>query len=86
MAIGGAVIKEDVPFCFFKTPYYGYVMDVYCIPEKRRQGYATQIMEKLMAWLAENGCHCVKLKPSGTGRNLYTKLGFGDSGEMEKWI
>ncbi len=41
VAIGGAVIKEDVPFCFFKTPYYGYVMDVYCIPEKRRQGYAT---------------------------------------------
>jgi len=86
VAIGGAVIKEDVPFCFFKTPCYGYVIDVYCIPEKRRKGYAAQIMEKLMAWLAEKGCHCVKLKPAGVGRNLYTKLGFADSGEMEKWI
>lgn len=34
VACGGAVIKEDVPFCFFKTPMYGYVIDVYCIPEK----------------------------------------------------
>ena len=33
-ACGGAVIKEDVPFCFFKNPCYGYVMDVYCVPEK----------------------------------------------------
>lgn len=41
VAIAGAVIKEDIPFCFFKTPYYGYVMDVYCIPERRRNGYAT---------------------------------------------
>ena len=23
IACGGAVIKEDVPFCFFKTPMYG---------------------------------------------------------------
>lgn len=34
IACGGAAIKEDVPFCFFKTPVYGYMMDVYCIPEK----------------------------------------------------
>ena len=39
IACGGAVIKEDVPFCFFKTPMYGYIIDVYCIPEKRRNGY-----------------------------------------------
>lgn len=37
IAIGGAVIKEDVPFCFFKTPFYGYVIDVYCIPEERKK-------------------------------------------------
>ena len=29
IACGGAVIKEDVPFCFFKTPMYGYIIDVY---------------------------------------------------------
>lgn len=86
VAIGGAVIKEDVPFCFFKTPYYGYVIDVYCVPEKRKKGYATQIMKYLMEWLETKGCHSIKLKPSETGRLMYEKLGFYDSGEMEKWI
>lgn len=43
VAIGGAVIKEDIPFCFFKIPYYGFIVDVYCIPEKRRKGYSTQL-------------------------------------------
>ena len=86
VACGGAVIKSDVPFCFFKTPCYGYVIDVYCVPEKRRNGYATKITEAVLSRLGEKGVHNVKLKPSGAGRALYENLGFRDSGEMEKWI
>lgn len=85
-ACGGAVIKEDVPFCFFKTPCYGYVIDVYCEPEKRRNGYASKIMEAVLNWLGEKDVHNVKMKPSGAGRMMYEKMGFIDSGEMEKWI
>lgn len=85
-ACGGAVIKEDVPFCFFKTPCYGYVIDVYCVPEKRRNGYASTIMDSVLAWLEEKGIHHIKMKPSGVGRMMYEKMGFYDSGEMEKWI
>jgi predicted GNAT family acetyltransferase len=86
IACGGAVIKEDVPFCFFKTPMYGYIIDVYCVPEKRRNGYASKIMDELIKWLKDNGVHNIKLKPSSAGRHLYEKLGFGDSGEMEVWL
>ena len=86
VAIGGALIKEDVPYCFFKTPYYGYVVDVYCIPSERKKGYATQVMEKLIEWLERKGCHKVKLMPSEVGRIMYNKLGFCSSGEMEKKI
>lgn len=85
-ACGGAVIKEDVPFCFFKNPCYGYVIDVYCVPEKRRNGYASAVMEAVMKWLAEKGVDNVKLKPSAVGRSMYQKMGFYDSGEMEKYI
>ncbi len=85
-ACAGAVIKDDIPFCFFKTPYYGYVIDVYCVPEDRRKGYATGAMEAVLRWLKEKGVHSIKLKPSGTGRHLYERMGFCDSGEMEKWI
>lgn len=86
VAIAGAVIKEDIPFCFFKTPYYGYVMDVYCIPERRRNGYATLAMEEILKWLEEKKIHNIKLKPSNEGRMLYEKLGFSNSGDMEKFI
>lgn len=86
VACGGAVIKEDVPFCFFKTPMYGYIIDVYCIPKKRRNGYASKIMEELIKWLKNNGIQTIKLKPSAAGRHMYEKFGFCDSGEMELWI
>lgn len=86
VACGGAVIKEDVPFCFFKTPMYGYIIDVYCIPEKRRNGYASKIIEELIKWLKSKGVKTIKLKPSAAGKRLYEKFGFYDSGEMELWI
>lgn len=86
VACGGAVIKEDVPFCFFKTPMYGYVVDVYCIPEKRKNGYASKVMEEVIKWLQERGVHNIKLKPSAAGKALYQNFGFRDSGEMELWI
>ena len=86
VAIGGAVIKDDVPFCFFKTSYYGFVIDVYCVPSERRKGYATLIMDAVLEWLKEKGVHMVRLKPSKEGKELYEKLEFHDTSEMEKFI
>lgn len=86
VACGGALIKGEVPVCFNKTPFYGYIVDVYCVPEERRNGHCSQIMKELIEWLRDKGVHNIKLKPSGAGRHLYEKLGFRDSGEMELWI
>lgn len=86
IAIAGAVIKEDIPFCFFKTPFYGYIIDVYCIPKERKKGYATQVVTSVMNWLEEKGVNNIKLKPSNEARSMYEHLGFQESGEMEKWI
>lgn len=86
VAIGGAVIKTDIPFCFFKTPYYGYIIDIYCIPKKRRNGYATKIIEAILALLKEKNIKVVKLKASENGKALYEKMGFYNSGEMELMI
>lgn len=65
---------------------YGYIIDMYCIPEKRRNGYSSKIMEELLKWLQSKGIHTIKLKPSEAGKHLYEKFGFCDSGEMELWI
>ena len=43
-------------------------------------------MEELQKWLKGKGVQNIKLKPSSTGKQLYEKLGFYDSGEMEIWI
>ena len=86
IAIAGAIIKEDIPFCFFKTPYYGYIIDVYCIPEERKKGYATQVVKSVMNWLEEKGVQNIKLKPSNEAQSLYEHLGFQESGEMEKFL
>ncbi|MGN1415977.1 MAG: GNAT family N-acetyltransferase [Oscillospiraceae bacterium] len=86
IACGGALIKDEVPFCFNKTPIYGYIVDVYCVPDKRKNGYSSQIMTELIKWLRSKGVHAVRLKPSAAGRHLYEKIGFHDSGEMEMFI
>lgn len=65
---------------------YGYIVDVYCIPDKRRNGYAAQIMTELIKWLQGKGVHSVSLKPSEAERHLYEKIGFHDSGKMEMFI
>lgn len=40
-------------------------------------------MEELIKWLKGKGVHNIKLKPSATGKQLYEKLGFCNSWEME---
>ena len=55
-------------------------------PSERRKGYAKKIMETVLEWLKEKGVHMVKLKPSKNGKELYEKLEFHDTSEMEKFI
>ncbi|NES73159.1 MAG: GNAT family N-acetyltransferase, partial [Okeania sp. SIO2D1] len=40
VACAGAFLKDDMPFCFFQKPFYGFIGDVYTKPEHRKQGYA----------------------------------------------
>ena len=36
IACAGGFIKSDIPYCFFKTPFYGFIGDVYTIYILRR--------------------------------------------------
>ena len=76
-------ILREVSLLLFVNPY---IIDVYCIPEKRRNGYSSKIIEVLLQWLKSKGVHTIKLNPSEIGKQLYEKFGFCDSGEMELWI
>ncbi len=57
VSCGGAFIKNDIPYSFFTTHFYGFIGDVYTVPECRKKGYATKsIVESFMKafQMAEN--------------------------------
>lgn len=56
----------------------GIVLNVYTRPEYRRRGYASQVMEALLADAAELGLSVVELKATDDGYPLYLSVGFSD--------
>ena len=81
VAMAGAFIKSDLPYCFFHNPNYGFIGDVYTRPEWRRKGLARQLSQEAIQWLRTQGIGEVHLLASEHGRSLYQALGFLPSDE-----
>lgn len=62
---------------------YGYIWGVYVEPAYRRQGIATQLTQRMVAYLNFVGCTKVVLNAAPKARSLYETLGFCDSNLME---
>lgn len=60
----------------------GYIWGVYVEPSHRRQGVATELMQKAMIYLKEIGCTKAVLHASNQGKLLYSSLGYAESNEM----
>jgi GNAT superfamily N-acetyltransferase len=82
VACVGAFLKDDLPYCFFRRPVYGFIGDVYTHPEYRRRGYARQLTHDAIQWLKRQGVEMVRLLASPQARPLYTALGFQPTDEM----
>lgn len=54
----------------------GDVLNVYTLPEYRRQGIATKAIKMLMAFAKKNKLDFVELKATKDGYALYKKIGF----------
>jgi GNAT superfamily N-acetyltransferase len=52
----------------------------------RKQGIGTQLLEKTIQHLDHTGIRTMKLDATPLGKPLYTKLGFVDEYEIERWI
>lgn len=63
----------------FVTGRIGEVLNVYTVPEYRRQGIATKVMQMLMDFAKENALDFVELKATKNGYPLYKKLYFVES-------
>jgi GNAT superfamily N-acetyltransferase len=82
VACAGAFLKDDLPFCFYRVPVYGFIGDVYTLPQYRRGGCAQRLVTEAIDWLRRQGVEVVRLVATPQGRNLYTRLGFQPADDM----
>jgi len=78
----GGFIKDDIPYCFYEAPYYGFIGDVYIRPEYRRNGYARRLTEEVVAWLKSKEVKMIKLLATPEAKRLYESIGFSKTDEM----
>lgn len=76
ISIAGGFIKSDIPYKFYKNPRYGFIGDVYTLPEHRKRGYATTLFKTVEKWLFNRGITEIKLLSSEDGREIYRKAGY----------
>jgi GNAT superfamily N-acetyltransferase len=60
----------------------GLILNVYVVPDHRRQGIARRLMQTVIAWAPGAGIVRLVLHASDDGRSLYQELGFRASNEM----
>lgn len=78
VSFGGMVIKE-IPGDIYKTSYLeGDILNMYTVPEARRQGVSSVILEALLADAKKRGISKVALHTSKDGEKLYRKYHFNE--------
>lgn len=55
------------------------------IPEERKQGFATEMMEHILLRAHADGCHMAVLQASEQGRHVYAKMGFLECGIFQEF-
>jgi len=78
LSFGGMVIKE-IPGDFTKSSYLeGDILNMYTIPEARRMGISSIILEQLIIEAKHLGISKLSLHTSKDGEVLYRKFGFSE--------
>jgi GNAT superfamily N-acetyltransferase len=75
-------IIDTVPRPGRKKSPYGYVTNVYTIPEYRSKGIGSMIMDELNKWSIDNGLTFLMVWPSETSIDFYEKNGFKRNEEI----
>jgi len=76
ISYGGMIIKH-IPGDFNQSFYIeGEILNMYTIPEARRQGVASLILKQLLQIAREKGMSKVALHTSKDGERLYRSFGF----------
>jgi GNAT superfamily N-acetyltransferase len=91
-APGGQIVATGTLTEFRRPPYPGnlqgleaYVLNMYTLPDFRRQGLSARIMEQLMGHARERGYAKLWLHASDDGRTLYERFGFAPNPRALEW-
>lgn len=82
IACAGAFLKNDLPFCYFDPPEYGFLGDVYTELEFRGRGVATRLSTDAVNWLKSHNVRMVRLLATDAASSIYAALGFKPTDEM----
>ncbi len=82
LAMAGGFIKMDIPYRYFRTKHYGFIGDVYTMPEARKLGLAKKLSTLALDWLKQQDVDVVRLLASDAARPVYEKMGFQATNEM----
>jgi GNAT superfamily N-acetyltransferase len=63
---------------------FGWVISVYTLPQYRKKGLASKLVDEVCIWLKEKGAKRARLWASIEGRRVYEKIGFRPMMDMEK--
>lgn len=80
----GKVVGTATTICYENR--FAWIGMVLVDPEYRKQGIGTELLRKTIEYLADARIVTMKLDATPLGRPLYTKLGFVDEYEIERWI
>ena len=83
---GGLIRSDAFLMATFRQPDYGYLMDVFVSPNRRKEGIAKAMIEMLLPWFQSAGVSIVNLDASRLSGDLYQKFGFDTSIQMTKSI
>ncbi|WP_058308212.1 GNAT family N-acetyltransferase [Gracilibacillus massiliensis] len=76
------LIKEDIPYCFYKDPQYGFIGDIFVEATYRRNGYGRLLTNCAIDWLLKMEMKTIRLLASENAKKLYQELGFQGTDEM----
>ena len=78
----GVVFDQHPPGPNNLSGKIAYIMNLYTLPDHRRQGIAGRLMQEVLEWIKKHGLTSVTLHATDMGKNLYEQLGFTSSNEM----
>jgi predicted N-acetyltransferase YhbS len=84
MEDGTKVVGTAATICYENR--FAWVGMVLVDPEYRKQGIGTQLLKKTIEHLDHSRISTIKLDATPLGKALYTKMGFVNEYEIERWI